>query len=698
MNRLVKRALGAQSRPLVSETASKLQEGLRRHSAGEIAEAASLYGEVLSVEPHNFDALHLLGVAALQTGHPADALSLFDQAAAIDRKRPELWTNRATALLSLDRCQESLESCETALGIDPGNAVAHFNAGNALVKLRRRHDAINRFNQAVSLNPSYVEAWTNLGGELIEDGRLDEAIKALDTSIRLNDQHAKAHLNLGVARMEVGRLDEAEAAFQSALSIEPGYAKAATNIANLAWSQSRVAKADAFVTHALQADPQCAEAHNVQGNVLRTLGEPRRATECFQRAVDLDPSSAGFHSNLLLSRLGDPTSGPSDILADARLYAARHAPWTRRQQPRREAPVRLGFVSPDLRTHPVGLFLEPLLTGLQDVEVFLYSNCRTEDQQTERLRQLSSSTTSIYRADTDDVCSTIRDDGIDLLIDLAGHTADGRLDVFAKRPAPAQVTWLGYSGTTGLSQFDALIGDPVVTPVSHENDYSEPVYRHPSGFAPLLGFDGLPDIGTLPLDRTGTVTFGSFNSPTKINEEVIEAWSEVLRKVPHSRMVLKNTYFADADVCRHFADKFSRYGVAPDRLDFQGPSSLADHWPMIASVDLVLDTFPYSGATTTLDCLRMGVPVVTVCGDRYCSRMSASFLSSAGLQDPSAELPCDFVTTSVALASDGERLRDLRTTLRDRLMAAPFADPELYASQFLSLLHDVWADALDQAA
>lgn len=665
------------------------RQGLELHQQGNLGAAATIYGKVIDEDPSHFDALHLLGVAAHQTGNSPGALGLIERAIGVRPDIADAHSNKSAVLMELGRTREALDSCETAIKLDPKCADAWFNAGNALAKIGHKKEAVERFQKALKLRPGYVAALTNLGSELLDLGQYEQAKKALTEAITFDPSHAKAHLNLGVAWLESGDKVLARQCFETAVKADPHYAKPWVNLSNIAYAEGSLTDAVNFANQAHQRGAQ-GEAGNAIGNCYRALGSPREACEAFRAAVEADPTASASHSNLLLAMLSDPSITGEQVLQEANRWAATHAPWEP-QAAHPERPLkRVGFVSGDFRIHPVGFFLQPLLENLEGIEVVLYANQLEHDRQSAVLASLCTAWRPTKHLNSDELVNLVRDDQIDILIDLSGHTAEGRLDVFAKQAAPVQLTWLGYSGTTGLSQFDGIIGDNTVTPWNHEDCYSEPIIRLPDSFAPCFDISGFPEVSATPALASGRVTFGCFNATTKFNDELFEAWAAILHAVPNSVLCLKNLQLGDESVRERVSSAFQSRGIDADRIEFEGQTSREEHLAWFSRIDIALDTFPYSGATTTLDNLAMGVPVVTLMGDRYAGRMSASFLKSAGLSDLIAEDVDSYVAVAVRLAADLEGLNGLRLGMRQQLSESPLADARKFATDFHQAIRSVF--------
>lgn len=700
MNNLYKQA-GANFRPSQAGTpvaGNLLQKALDLHLTGQFGPAATLYGEILESDPTNFDALHLLGMAAHQTGDQHGALAMVDKALAIRPDSADALSNRSAILMELGLAERALESCEQSLLLNSNNPEAHYNAGNALASLGQRQEAIERYHTALSARPNFPSCLTNMAGELIELGRLQEAVELTERAIELDPSHRKAWLNLGVALQEAGEFDNAVLAFQRAIELDATYTRAFVNLATLHLNLGGITPALNTLEAGLKQDPQSAELHNCAGNCLRALGEPAKAAQHYRLAVTGKPKTSSFHSNLLLTMLGDPAETPDTIRDEAFRFGARFVVSSSTPDRSDREPRRIGFISGDFRGHPVGYFVEPLLTGLKGFETFLYANQSTTDAHSERLNGLASQWRTVHALNDVQLRQLIREDGIDVLIDCSGHTAGGRLEALSERLAPLQLTWLGYSGTTGVSQFDGLVGDSIVTPRNHEEGYIEPLLRLPNTFAPVFKPKDLAPTTPLPADKTGHITFGSFNALSKLNDEVLTTWAEILKSVDGSRLVMKSLYSTDPTAKARVSEILLGSGVSQDCFEFVGQTSAAEHYQWLASIDIALDSFPYSGATTTIDSLWSGVPVLTILGDRYAGRMSASFLSALQLSDWIANNRLDYVQRAQRLSADLVALRDVRSGLRMRLESCPSAEASEFASGFVNVLSGAWRAGVQQAA
>ncbi|MFP4087844.1 MAG: tetratricopeptide repeat protein, partial [Desulfobacteraceae bacterium] len=546
-----------------------------------------------------------------------------------------------------------------------------------------------------------VEAWNSLGNICQADGRLSEAQQCYQKALEIDAKHGSAANNLGNLYQKRGRLEAAETYYRRALSVCSQDPEVLSNLGQCLRSQGRLTEALAAIDRALEQDPEFAGAHNHRGLIFQDQGRIDEALQSFDEAASLSPDNAAFCSNRLLAMYYNWRATPMDHLHAARKW------WTQYESEVAKGPsfeidpdpfrrLRIGFVSGDFRNHSVGFFLMPLFMcyDRQQLEIHCYAQVENPDETTDRFRRSASGWYSTMGRDAAAVAEQIRADRIDILIDLAGHTAHNRLDVFALRPAPVQITWLGYPGTTGSPEIDYRITDAVADPPGEsEAWHTERLLRLPNGFLCYEAPEEASPVASPPMIRNGHVTFGSFNTLPKLNSQVIETWATLLRSVPTARLVVKCRQLGDADTCQRMRDQFASLGVPAHRIRLMPKvEGTKGHLAMYHEVDIGLDPFPYNGTTTTCEALWMGVPVVTLRGDRHSGRVGASILSGLGLKELIAEDQADYVERAALLASDREHLTHLCRTLRERMMASPLCDGWGFSRSFAGVLSKIWID------
>ena len=515
-------------------------------------------------------------------------------------------------------------------------------------------------------------------------------------------------LAIALEHLKNGRLPLAQQVYREILRVDPqqidaqrylGLIAAAYNQrAHLLYQAGKLDEAAAACRAAIALRPNDADAHNNLGNVLRLQGLPQEAVAAHRRALEINPDFVAAHSNLLLGMHYVPGVTLAQLAAAHGEWDARHGrprpgdwrPHANLRDPERR--LRLGFVSRDFTCHPVGVFLVRCLENLDrgGCETVCYSDVVQPDFITARLKVAVSGWHDVAQLSHAQLAAQIRADGIDILFDLAGHTSGNRLPALALKPAPIQITWIGYVGTTGLRAMDYILADCREIPPEQEEFYREKVLRMPHGYVCYDPPGDAPPVGPLPAMYAGVVTFGSFNNPGKITSAVIALWAEVLRRVPNSRLLLKYRGMNDEGVRRRYQMQFADRGIAPDRIEMQGWLGHEDLLGQYNRVDLGLDPFPYSGGATTCEALWMGVPVITCPGETFAGRHSLTHLSGVGLTTTVAQDHEQYVAIAAALAGDLAGLATLRANLRQQMAASPLCNGRQFANDLSAILRKVW--------
>lgn len=448
----------------------------------------------------------------------------------------------------------------------------------------------------------------------------------------------------------------------------------------------------------MELKPEFAEAHNNLGNVFKDQGKLDEAIACYRKALELDPNLAWIHSNLLYAMQYQPNVTLSELAAAHAEYERLHAaplrtlwqPHENDRDPNRK--LRLGFVSPTFWRHPVGWFLIRCLENLDrnECELVCYNSRARKDDLTLRFQAASSIWREVVGLNDIQLAEQIRADRIDLVFDLTGHLADNRALVFARKPAPIQVKWGGFPGTTGLNAIDYLVADVHQVPAEADKYYCEKVLRMPDGYVCYEPPSYAPPVSPLPALNHGYVSFGSFNNPAKFTSQLVEVWASLLDRVPGSRLVLKYKGVNDESITRRLTEEFASHGIDPLRVECQGHSPHAALLAEYHRIDLALDPYPYNGGLTTCEALWMGVPVVTCPGETFSSRHSLSHLSNVGLTETIAHDLNEYVEIAASFASDLPRLATLRAGLREQMAASPLCDGKRFAANLMTILRDIW--------
>jgi len=567
--------------------------------------------------------------------------------------------------------------------------------GALLREQRRCAEAVPALRRAAELTGD-AESYNDLGVALQEAGELEQAEASLRAALQRKPSLAEAHANLGRLCHAAGRLAEAKASLRAALSIRPDLAEAHNTLAAALLDGRQLDEAEAACRRAIELNPLYADAYTMLGCILSRAGRLAEAESCFQRTLKLKPDDLAAHSNLLLNRCYDARLSALDSVQAARGYGRRAAARVSHRYTNWAPPppqnLRVGLVSGDLCQHPVGYFLDALLSHLdgQRLTLHAYPTQPSVDALTERLRARLGAWTPLYGHSDEAAARIIHGDGIHVLIDLAGHTAHNRLPVFAYKPAPVQVSWLGYFATTGVAEIDYLLADPVSVPPEHQGHFSETIWYLPDTRLCFTAPQDAPAVAPLPALANGFVTFGSFQNLTKLNDEVLALWAKVLAAVPTARLRLQNTELGDAELRQHLAARLGQAGIAAERVSLHTPGPRGAYLAAHAEVDLILDTFPFPGGTTTCEALYMGVPTLTLAGDRLIGRQGASLLAAVGLRQWIAQTTDDYVDKALAFAHDLPALAALRASLRERVLASPLFDAPRFARHFEDALWAMW--------
>uniref|UniRef100_A0A7S4S6Q4 protein O-GlcNAc transferase n=1 Tax=Alexandrium monilatum TaxID=311494 RepID=A0A7S4S6Q4_9DINO len=534
--------------------------------------------------------------------------------------------------------------------------------------------------------------------------KYDKALINYQLTVHFNPRCAEAYNNMGVIFKERDHLERAFACYQMALQCNPRFAQALNNIGMACTATGRLQKALEFLARAVAVAPSYAEAYNNLGWLFWDQGDLEQALRMYERCIELAPNSKHPSQNRLLALNYAPDLSPQLVFEAHRAWGDRFCrelgppcadgwPLLRREAGRR---LRVGYISPDFFHHSVSFFAQCLLEHRdQDrFDIFIYSNTSREDEATVRLRGLvpEDRWKKVLGKSAQDVAGIVREDRIDILVELAGHTANNRLDVVALKPAPVQFTYIGYNNTTGLGAVDYRITDAIVDPLDSRQPFSEELVRLPGCFLCYTPPVRIPDVGPLPAMTAGLVTFGSFSCLAKVNQKCIALWARVLQEVPNSRLLVKAKGFYSREVQVRFACQFERHGIPAHRLRLLALTHTSyDHLNTYNEVDIGLDTFPYSNTTTTCETLLMGVPVVCLSGNTHGSRVGVTLLSVLGLSECVAETHNDYVDKAVRLATDLHRLALLRQSMRQALLASSLCDgPRFVRERYEPVLREKW--------
>jgi protein O-GlcNAc transferase len=633
---------------------------------------------------------------SLNAGALDQALDFFGRAAAEHVQIHTFHNNLGSALREMGRAVEAAAAFRAAIAIKPDYARALINLGQLLADTDPQA-AEAAFRQAVSFHPSDLEALFGLGVTLHQAGALEEARPLYERALALAPDNVALNENLVGVLLAQRRIPEAIGAMQRLLRLTPQAVPHWTNLAGALESQTRITEAAQAYRQAIRLQPGHAAAHNGLGNALANLGHLDDSLASYRRAITLAPDYFEARSNLLMTMHSAPKVSAAEILVEAKAYGARIQATPAQSFPNTRDPerrLRIGYICADFRTHPVGFFLDRVLAAhnKHQVEVFLYDDTQFPDAQTERLHGFADALRPTAGRPDGEVARQIAADQIDILIDLAGHTGWNRLVLFGRRAAPIQASWLGYFGATGVKAIDYILADEIVLPPGDEGLFTETPVRLPAPY--LCWSPPREEVPTAPFpsQEGAPITFGCFNNRAKITSEVVATWAKILGSVTDSRLFLKSWSLADGGNRDGLRDAFEGHGISRDRLIFEGLSPRAAGLAAYNRVDIALDPFPFGGCTTTADTLWMGVPLVSLSGDRWSGRMSHTILKTVGLETWVAPDLDAYVAMAVQAAGNLAALAPLRTELRSQIEQSSFCDGARFTRNLEAAYRGIWRD------
>ena len=671
------------------------------HFQGRIDEAIECFTGAVSLVGADADVHFLLADLLSARGRYQEASACYRAGLSISPRVAAAHNNLGASLRHLSRDQEALACFEEALRLDPKLGDAHANMADLLQSQGSVDKAIEHFRTAVELQKDSVHCRRNLGQLLLAENRIDEALQLFRQVLTLEPESARSQWELGNALVASGRVDEAIERFRQAARLDPENAEVLVNLGYALNTSKRFEEAKQCFRRAVDLAPELAEAHNNLGGVLQMQGELGPAMQAYEHALKLAPNEFYVRSNYLTCLNYHAEAAPEEVFEQHRNWsellfgtlAPAGAGQARASDPDRR--LRIGYVSADFRFHSVAFFIAPMLEqhDREHFEITCYAHVAKADAETDRIKALSDNWRDIALLSDAEVAAWIRRDAIDILVDLSGHTVGNRLPVFAQRPAPVQVTYLGYPNTTGLESIDYRLIDVLTDPPGRSDRlHSEKLIRLDEVFLCYQPLESCPDIGESRASDAGAgITFASFNELLKVTPATVSAWCEILARTPESKLIIKGTTLEDDGTRQLVIERFAEHGLDPARLQLVGRTpTLEQHLELYNKVDIALDTFPYNGTTTTCEALWMGVPVVSQSGGVHASRVGLSVLSSVGLDDLVADNVQDYIATAVTLAGDRERRLRLRNELRDRLRGSALMDARGHTRRIESAYREMW--------
>lgn len=695
--------------------------------------AESCYRNAINLSPRGgVESRVRLGRSLVMRKRYAEAGPLLEELVRLKPDRAEIWNLLGIARQELRELTSAQEAFTRALSINPNLIQARNNQGSCYLAGANPKAALECFDAVLSVDPLYYETLNNRVVALLDLGQSAEAEKAAESALESYPDAAPLHLNLGSAYLQQGNGYLAAQSYRKALELEPGFGEAHFNLAVLYGDTEHLGEAIDFLNKEIESrgetvdllnrlaiaymaklsfvkseetcrkilamQPEFAPVYITLGNVLSLMGNCQGAQDAYLRALDLRPDDFRVHSNLLFE---------SNYLysCSTRAIFEKHLEWARKHEqpllsqrkqilpePGPQRRLKIGYVSPDFLSHPVGYLIRGIIRhhDKENFEIHCYAHVARPDSLTNEIRQ----SVDVWHDTTglNDVAlaDKVVEDRIDILVDLVGHTAGHRLPLFALKPAPVQVTWLGYFHSTGMESIDYFITDPFTSPRDGGQYFSEiPVYLphtrfcySPPGYAPA--------VAEPPFLKNGFITFGCFNKLAKMTDETVAAWAQILERLPDARLWLKSAALNEAAVCEQVRNRFLARGIDPERIELHPPSGHLEMFNEYGEIDIALDPFPYTGGITTFEALWMGVPVITLAGKGVVARQSVSALANLGLTDLAFETIPQYVEGAVELASDKDRLQELRQTLRPVMEQSPLCELAGFTRDLENLYRRMW--------
>ena len=682
--------------------------------------ALLLYGRWRQESPQNIEACIGQGKLHYQLGQMPEGQGCLADAIGLGADPARVYFAAAEGLMLGERFNEAIVVLQHLTSEKPEMALAWAALGNAYMEVRRSREATKALAEAHRLAPSDRSIKNNWGVALLRDGEYQAAQLVFEELLVDDPENASLHNTLASVLLELSELDGAKVHIASALAIDDKNASLHLLAAKIHYACNKIQTAQDECNRALQLEPENVDALNYMahmaqdnghfglalslvrralavdashamsymhlGNIYKSLGLFKESLTNYVRGLELSSNDINAHSNMLFALNYVAEVSPATATNEARRFgelARRQAPWRYDAWKSRRAgqKIRVGFVSSDLRGHPVGYFIEALLRHLDPnrFELFAYHATRREDQLTQRVKPFFKQWECVHGMSDENLAKRIHADGVHLLFDLSGHTGGSRLSMFAFKPAPVQVAYLGYFATTGLAEIDYILGDRFVTPYRDAAHFAEKIWQLPHSYWCYTPPSSEVSVGALPAVANGHVTFGCFNNTSKLNARVFDTWAEVMRLVPGSRLLLKAKQLDDKMLCNTVQQEFAARGVDHSRVELEGWSGYVDYLKAYQRVDIGLDPFPFPGGTTSMDSLWMGVPVVAIQGDRLVGHNAETVAHNAGLGDWVSSTTEEYVSKAVEWSNRLDELAVLRAGMRARLQASPLMDGPLFA-------------------
>lgn len=637
--------------------------------------------------------------AIIQQGNPKQAIKTLEQMLKISPNDPDLHYLLGLAHMNLGNLKQASANFNRAIKIQTTYVDAWVQLGQLLQAVGDISGAISLYRTGISILPDVVHLHLSLGTLLQGQGKPGEAIKCYQDALLIHPESSELYYNLGTAEIARGGLFTAVQQFRHALRLTPGSAVAHHNLAGTLMHLGELDEAELHFHEAIRFDPSLTDARVGLVSILLKLGQPGEALKQCREVLSHYPDNHSAQECYLMCLNYVPGKSNTCIISEHNKWGKEFSRrYDDKQKPHRDMtpdrPIRVGYVSPDFTDHPVGYFMMAALTfhNKNQVETYCYSNAQATDSYTESLKSLQNNWRNTAFLTDEQLIAQILKDRIDILVDLAGHTDGNRLSVFARKPAPLQITYLGYPNTTGLPEMDYRVTDIIADPDEGNYLYAEKLLFMESGFSCFIPSENAPDVNALPAEKNGFLTFGSLNNASRLTNEVVNLWCQLLQTVPESRLLIyRNTL--KGKLRHRLSALFNKHGIETDRITITDKAPIpTNHLSMYHHFDIALDTFPWSGHTTACQAIWMGIPVITLRGDTFAGRMVTSLYHQLGLTEFIATNKDEYINIGNKLASDINSLSNYRRELRDIMKGSPLCNGQLFARNLEKLYRHAWQE------
>ncbi|ELS04100.1 putative O-linked N-acetylglucosamine transferase, SPINDLY family [Xenococcus sp. PCC 7305] len=679
---------------------SLIEQARKLKQAGQLEQARTCYQEALGINDTIPEAWYNYGNLLSQLALKTEAAQAYKKALELQNNFFQAHLNLANCLRDSDLIEEAIVHYRQVINIKPNFTLAYRNLTQVLVNLNRSVEVIEICQAWLAIEPHNLFALNALGISWQSQGKYQPALSCFQQAVKNAPNSADSLNNLGTLLRMLKRPQEALPYLRRSIELNPDNDITQSNFLYALLNLGKVSEAIAQADDLLQRNANLAGIRLMQGFALTYQARISEAIASYDMSWQLDPAKTAPISNALFSMLYRDDLSPTELVQERSKWVNRlptppikYEQWQSDPNPHR--PLKIGYLSGDLRTHPVAFFLEPILVNhnAREVTSFCYDTGGIEDQTTTRLQNYSDRWINCAGWDDLRLAEQIHNDAIDILVDLSGHTSGNRTQVLRCQPAPIQMIYIGYPESSGLAEIDYIIADQYVAPADLDYLYTEKILHVAGSFWCFLPQDFLPEPQQLPALKNGYLTFGSFNNSSKISPTTIRLWSQVLKAVPNSRLLLKALALEDKGTCEYFRGQFVAQGIDGTRVILEKPTlKIENFFESYHKIDIALDPFPYNGGTTTCQALWMGVPVISLRGQQFCSRMSHSFLTNLGLPELSVATEADYIAIAVELAQDLTKLSQMRANLRSMMKKSPIMNGTLAAEELEKAYRRAWQE------